>query len=214
MNGPWIRAATPTLRWQKWCSTGNGAPRYSLWDAAESHINEYMRKMLAACLYLVSCSSLALAQAQFSDPMSLLDHLTGSWLLKGKIAGKQTTHDVQAHWVLRHEYLEIHEVSREKDGHGEPAYEAIVLVSWEPKTHQYSCLWLDSTAGGALSSQVTCRATPSGASIPFVFVISPSDSIHTTFSYRKASDTWQWLIDNVTNGKSERFAALELSKTK
>lgn len=170
--------------------------------------------MLAVCLYLVFCNSLVPAQEQSLDPMNLLDHLTGSWLLKGKIAGKQTTHDVQARWVLRHEYLEIHEVSREKDSHGEPAYEAIVLVSWEPKVHQYSCLWLDSTAGGALSSQVTCRATPSGASIPFVFMISPSDSIHTTFSYREPSDTWKWIIDNVTNGKSERFADVELSKAR
>ena len=146
--------------------------------------------------------------------MSLLDHLAGSWQLKGRIAGKQTTHDVQARWVLRHEYLELHEVSREKDGHGEPAYEAIILVSWDPKIHQYACLWLDSTAGGALTSQVTCRATPFGDSIPFVFTISPSDSIHTTFIYKEASNTWQWLIDNVTDGKSHRFADVELSKAK
>jgi hypothetical protein len=173
-----------------------------------------MRTILAVCLSLASYSSLALAQNQARDPSSLLDHLAGSWLLKGRIAGKQTTHDVQAHWVLRHEYLELHEVSREKAGHGEPAYEAIILVSWDPKVNQYTCLWLDSTAGGALTSQVTCRATPSGDSIPFVFTISPSESIHTTFIYREATDTWQWLIDNVANARSDRFADVELSRVK
>jgi hypothetical protein len=173
-----------------------------------------MRKILAVCLCLLSCSSIALPQKQSRDPTSLLDHLAGSWLLKGRIAGKQTTHDVQARWILRHEYLELHEVSREKDGQGEPAYEAIILISWDPKVNQYACLWLDSTAGGALTSQVTCRATPSGDSIPFLFTISPSDSIHTVFIYHEASDTWRWLIDNVTNGKSKRFADVELSKVK
>src|SRR5882757_418944 len=173
-----------------------------------------MWKILTVCLCLLSGSSLALPQKQSRDPTSLLDQLAGSWLLKGKIAGKQTTHDVQARWVLRHEYLELHEVSREKDGQGEPAYEAIILISWDPKVNQYACLWLDSTAGGALTSGVACRAIPSGDSIPFLFTISPSDSIHTTFIYRKASDTWQWLIDNVTSGKSERFADVELTKVK
>lgn len=166
------------------------------------------------CLCLASCSPVALGQAQSRDPSSLLNHLAGSWLLKGTIAGKRTTQDVQARWILHHEYLELHEVSREKDGQGEPAYEATILVSWDPKVNQYACLWLDSTAGGALTSQVTCRAKPSGDSIPFVFTISPSDSIHTTFSYRETSDTWQWLIDNVTGGKSDRFADVELSRVK
>ena len=173
-----------------------------------------MRTILAVCLCLASYGSLALAQNQSRDPTSLLDHLAGNWLLKGRIAGKQTTHDVQAHWVLRHEYLELHEVSREKDSHGEPAYEAIILLSWDPKANQYACLWLDSTAGGALTSQVTCRATPSGDSIPFVFTISPSESIHTAFIYHEASDTWQWLIDNVANARSSRFADVELSRVK
>lgn len=168
--------------------------------------------MIAVCLHLFVCSSFALARGQSPDPMSLLDHLAGNWLLKGRVAGKQTTHEVQARWILRHEYLELHEVSRERDDHGEPAYEANILVSWDAKTHQYACLWLDSTAGGALTSQVTCRATPSGDSIPFVFTISPTDSIHTTFIYKPASDEWQWLIDNVTNGKSDRFADVQLSK--
>jgi hypothetical protein len=173
-----------------------------------------MRKILVVYLCLILSSSSALAQTQPRDPSSLLNHLAGNWLLKGQIAGKQTTHDVEAHWVLRHEYLELHEVSREKNAQGEPAYEAMILVSWDPKVNQYACLWLDSTAGGALTSGVACRAIPSGDSIPFVFTISPSESIRTTFSYHESSDTWQWLIDNVSSGKPERFANVELSRLK
>jgi hypothetical protein len=146
--------------------------------------------------------------------MQLLDHLAGKWVLTGTIAGKQTTHDVEAAWMLRREYLKIHEVSREKDAKGEPAYEAIVLVSWDPKANQYACLWMDSTAGGALTSPVTCRAVPAPDSIPFLFRLSTSESLHTTFRYSKAVDKWQWTIDDEKDGRTERFADVELARKK
>jgi hypothetical protein len=173
-----------------------------------------MKIALAVTVCLFAHALLNPAQTQSRDPMQLLDHLTGTWVLKGTIAGKQTTHDVQARWLLRREYLELHEISREKDAHGEPVYEAVILVSWDPKANQYACLWLDSTAGGALASPITCRATPAGDSIPFLFTISPSESIHTTFTYRSPTDTWRWLIDSEAKGKTDRFADLELSRVK
>jgi hypothetical protein len=173
-----------------------------------------MLRTLFLSLCAMACALSAPAQSQSPEPLQLLDRLAGEWVLTGTIAGKQITHDVQARWVLRHEYLELHEVSREKEKNGDPSYEAIVLFSWDSKANQYSCLWMDSTAGGALTSQVTCRATPSGYSIPFVFTISSSESIHTTFSYRSGTDTWQWLIDNEANGKTDRFANVELSRKK
>ncbi len=173
-----------------------------------------MRHVSFVSLLLFACSLTSPAQSPSPDPLKLLDHLAGNWVLEGTIAGKPTTHDVQARWVLRREYLELHEVSRDKDAHGDPAYEAIVLISWDPKANQYACLWLDSTEGGALTSQVVCRAAPSGHSIPFVFTLSPTDSIHTTFTYGDATDTWQWLIDNEANGKTDRFANVQLTRKK
>lgn len=173
-----------------------------------------MRQTWFAVLLLVGCTSSLPAQNQPSDPLQLLDHLAGSWVLTGTIAGKHTTHDVQARWILHHEYLEIHEISREKATSGEPAYEAIVLVSWDSKANEYACLWLDSTVGGALTSKVKCRATPSNDAIPFVFAMSSTESLHTTFRYRRAADSWRWIIEDEANGKTSRFADVELSKTK
>ena len=140
--------------------------------------------------------------------------MAGEWVLTGTIAGKPTTHDVSARWVLKREYLQIHEVSREKDAQGGPAYEAIVLVSWDARAGQYACLWMDSTAGGALTSPVTCRATPADDAIPFLFTLSPAESIHTTFRYRRAVDAWQWTIDDEANGKTQRFADVVLKRKK
>ena len=173
-----------------------------------------MQRSWVVILCVLAGTLSCLGQSPSADPLKLLDHLTGSWVLRGTISGKQTTHDVQARWVLRREYMQVHEVSRETDANGEPAYEAIVLVSWEPKAREFACLWMDSTAGGALSSHVTCRATPSADSIPFIFSLSPSESIHTTFTYFPATDTWQWLIDDEANGKRERFADVKLSRRK
>lgn len=159
---------------------------------------------------MVACALSAGAQSAAPEPMQLLDRLTGKWVLTGTIGGKQTTHDVEARWVLRREYIEIHEVSRK----GMPEYEAIILVSWDAKAGQYACLWMDSTAGGALTSPVTCRAVPAEDAIPLVFTLSATESIHTTFAYRKATDAWRWTIDDEANGKTERFADLVMARKK
>ena len=116
--------------------------------------------------------------------------------------------------MLKREYLRLHEISREKDARGDPAYEAIVFVSWDPKTQEYICLWLDSTAGGGLSAQGLAHGKKSGDSIPFLFTISPSDSIHNTFVYDRGADSWKWLIDNDANGKTERFADVKLARAR
>ncbi len=165
-------------------------------------------------LFLLLTGSCFAQTPSANAPLQLLDHFAGQWVLQGTIAGKQTTHDVQVEWVLKREYLRIHEVSREKDAKGDPAYEAIVFVSWDPKAQEYTCLWLDSTAGGGLSAQGLAHGKKSGDSIPFLFTISPSDSIRNTFVYDRASDTWKWLIDNDSNGKTDRFADAKLSRAR
>lgn len=139
-----------------------------------------LSKLQATCYFglLFWLSGASLAQDRLTNArLELLDRLAGHWVLQGTIAGKQTTHDVQVDWVLKREYLRLHEVSREKDAKGDPAYEAIVFISWDPKTQLYICLWLDSTAGGGLSAEGLARGKKSGDSISFLFTTSPSDSI-------------------------------------
>lgn len=77
-------------------------------------------------------------QQTFQD--SLLDRMVGEWTLKGMIAGRETTHDVIASWILNHEYLQFHEISHEKDSKGSAAYEALVFIGWDSQLNQYSCL--------------------------------------------------------------------------
>ena len=167
--------------------------------------------VLALCSMLVGCS-VAAEPGMPSSAMELLNQLRGTWVLRGTIAGKPTTHDIQAAWVLNHEYLQLHETSRERNAGGGPAYEAIIYIGWDSKARQYTCLWLDSTSGEGLSTEVIGRANQAEDAIPFVFRLSPADQIQTTFRYDKSTDSWQWLIDNVVNGNSKLFADVKLSR--
>ena len=163
------------------------------------------------CSVLFCCFASAGADRP-QTPVELLNRLAGAWVLRGTIGGKQTTHDVRAEWVLNHEYLQLHEVSREKNASGTPAYDAIIYIEWDAKAREYRCLWLDSTSGGGLSAQGIAHASQAGDSIPFLFTLSPSDQIRTTFRYDSAADSWQWLIDNVDRGNIRQFANVKLSR--
>jgi hypothetical protein len=145
----------------------------------------------------------------FNDP--LLDNLTGQWVLRGTIHGQETTHDIDAAWVLGHNYLRISEISREKDAKGQAEYEAIVLIGWDQPSKQYTCMWLDSTGGGGLVADSFGHAKRNGDELPFIFKDSDgSVGIINTFSYDKGSDAWAWAIDNVQGGKATPFARVKL----
>lgn len=170
-------------------------------------------KILPGISLLVSLISLSASaqQSTFQDP--LLDHFTGKWVLRGSIAGKETTHDIIAEWVLGHQYVQFHEVSREKDSSsGQPMYEAIVFIGWDQPLHQYACYWLDATSGNGLSNPVIGHAKRNSDTVAFLFRFSDSSLFHTTFLYDRRSDTWQWLMDDEENGKMQPFARVKLTR--
>jgi hypothetical protein len=169
------------------------------------------RLAVLVLLFMTSLSAVAQSPAQ-KDP--LLDRLSGSWVLQGTIAGQQTTHDIESEWVLNHEYLRFHEISREKNAQGQPAYEAIVFLEWDASSNEYKCLWLDSTGGGGLAAPIA-RGKRDNDEITFLFREKESDEergIHTTFAYNKGADTWNWLIDNEDGGKLTSFAKVKLTR--
>ena len=166
---------------------------------------------------------LALAQPRRAEPMQsaaarvdpqreLLEKLTGHWVMRGVIAKQQTTHDIDARWVLDKEYLQIHEVSREKDASGKPQYEAIIHVVWDPKAGEYACLWLDTTAIATFPPEGVGHAKPEHDKIAFVFK-DADGGIHTTFTYDRAQGTWSWTIDNDVKGTITPFARLKLTRS-
>lgn len=170
-------------------------------------------KMFLGILLLVSSVpwSASAQQATFQD--SMLDHFIGKWVLQGTIDGKETTHDIVAEWVLGHQYLQFHEVSREKKNQsGEAMYEAIVFIGWDQLSGQYGCYWLDATSGNGLSNPVIGYAKRQRDKIAFLFKFSDRSLFHTTFLYDIRSDTWQWSMDDEESGKVQPFSRVKLTR--
>ena len=89
-----------------------------------------MKKITRLSILLLLASARLPAQALPAD--SLFDRLIGHWVLRGTIARHSTTHDVTFDWILGREYVQMHEVSRERAANGTPAYEAVVLFGRDP----------------------------------------------------------------------------------
>lgn len=169
-------------------------------------------KIFLRILLLPALVSLSVSAQQTTFQDSLLDHFVGKWILRGTIDGKETTHDVVAKWVLGHQYMQFHEVSREKKSSGEAMYEAIVFIGWDQLSNEYACLWLDVTGGSGLSNQIIGRAKRKDNEIAFLFKYSVNSLFHTTFLYDGYTDTWLWLMDDEENGKLQPFARVKLTR--
>ena len=170
-----------------------------------------MRLRFAAILVAVLAA--APVHAQSAAPRdSLLNHLIGRWVLRGPMAGTSVVHDVTFTWVLGTEYVEMHEISRERAAGGAPAYEAIVYLGCDPKTHEYAAMWLDNTAYGAFAPAGIGHAMAAADSIPFVFTSSATSRFHNTFVYDRASDSWAWNMDNDDDGVRRPFGRVTLTR--
>jgi hypothetical protein len=60
-------------------------------------------KIIMTIFSLVTLLSLSVSVQQTTFQDSLLEHMVGKWILQGTIAGKETTHDIVAEWVLGHQ---------------------------------------------------------------------------------------------------------------
>jgi hypothetical protein len=170
-----------------------------------------MRTLLVIAAF--TATTLSIAPAQTSNaPAALLERLHGTWVLAGTIEGKATTHDVVAASVLNGQYVQLHEVSRERDAKGRPEYEALVYLTWEPKRGEYSCLWLDSTGNSGISNGIRGRAKPSGDELRLLFQYPDGTTFHTTFAYDRKADTWRWTMDGEDKGRLVPFARMTMRR--
>jgi hypothetical protein len=169
-----------------------------------------MKTFMKFILFFVLVSFPAFSQ-QPTLRDTLLDCMAGKWVLRGKIAGKETVHDIKSDWVLNHQYVLIKETSREKNIADQPEYEANVYVGWDDSTKEYSCIWID--IWGGVTPQSIGRAKPDGNKIAFLFRNKDGKiDFHTTFIYNKNDDIWLWLMDNDDNGKPVPFARMKLTR--
>ncbi|HEX4440358.1 MAG TPA: DUF1579 family protein [Thermoanaerobaculia bacterium] len=180
----------------------------------DDRLARVVTRLLVACLVVLGLPPRSLAAAANPADHALLDQLAGSWVLRGTLAKKTTTHDVTGAWILDGLYLQLHERSREMDAKGKPQYEAVILLGIDEATGEYQVLWLDSTGGGGLTSSAFGRGKRAGDSIPFLFR-DPDGTISfsNVFAYDAAAREWTWQLDNVhKDGTHVPFGRVRLTR--
>ena len=90
------------------------------------------------------------AQAPAEWPDGLVNHLAGSWKLEGNVMGNNAHHDVQADWVLNHQFLRIQEKTAANAPASERPYDSIWYLGYDAIGEQY-VLHLMDTFGGRFS---------------------------------------------------------------
>ena len=152
-----------------------------------------------------------LTAQEFGLRDELLDRMIGEWVLRGTMAGGEVVHDVTFEWVVQHHYVRMHEVAREREADGRPAYEAMVIIGEDPHSDGYAAMWLDNTGTGGLTGDGLGHAMAIGDSIPFVFHFPDGSPWHTIFVYRRATDHWEWVMHG--EGKDDDlFAKVTLTR--
>jgi hypothetical protein len=163
---------------------------------------------LGMSLLLTVVPELTAQENSFQD--DLLEHKIGTWVMTGTIGGQEITHDLEIEWVLAHQYVRIHEISRELDSTGNLQYEAYVHIGWDPELKQYACLWLDIT--GTSGFRPIGHAVRNEDSLPFVFDMGDGNSFITTFFYDEEDDIWRWTMDARHGDETKPFARVQLRR--
>ncbi len=140
----------------------------------------------------------------------LVDHMVGTWKLRGQVMGRDAHHEVAAEWVLNHQFLRI----REKTEAGAPAsekrYEAIWLLGYDPISERYVLHLLD--VFGGRFSETLGYGVRDGNAIRFVFEY-PDGPFHTVFQWSPEKNTWQWqMTQKDKDGKWSNFGDFKLTR--
>ena len=81
---------------------------------------------------------------------SLLDNMTGTWNLAGKILGRNANHLLEVEWVLNHQFLRIHEKDENSSANVAVPYEAMIMIGYDNASDRYVAHWND-VCGGRFS---------------------------------------------------------------
>jgi hypothetical protein len=144
-------------------------------------------------------------------PNDLVDHMTGTWKLEGQVMGRDARHEVQAEWVLNHQFLRIHEKTDASAPGSEKWYEATWFLGYDPVSERYVLHLLD--VFGGRFSETLGYGERDGNAIRFVFEY-PDGPFHTTYRWSPEKDTWQWLMEQKDkDGQWTNFADLRLTRS-
>ena len=90
---------------------------------------------LLAASSLFAQNNSAAVDWQFHD--DLLDHLVGKWVATGIVHGNPATLNIEAEWVLEHQYLRIHEQGAENVPGMPFPFEGVLFVGYQQTGKRY-----------------------------------------------------------------------------
>ena len=170
-------------------------------------------RSLTVCFSIVLLIALAHAPLAAQTPEwhdGLVDHMTGVWKLQGPVMGHLGHHDVEADWVLNHQFLRIHEKTSASAPSDEHSYEATWFLGYDRVSERYVLHLFD--IFGARFSETLGYGTRDGDAIRFVFEY-PDGPFHTMFRWSPETGGWQWLMEQKNKeGKWTQFADLKLTR--
>jgi len=156
-------------------------------------------------------ANLACAQAPPMWHDDLVDRLAGNWTLSGQVLGREAHHNVEAEWVLNHQFVRIHEKTTPTAPASESRYEAIWFLGYDAVSGRYVLHLMD--VFGARYSETLGYGTRDGNSLRFLFEY-PDGPFYTTFRWIPDTGSWQWLLEQKNkDGKWTNFADLKLAPT-
>ncbi len=136
--------------------------------------------------------------------------MAGVWKMEGQVMGRQAHHDIQAEWVLNHQFLRIHETTAADAPPAEHRYEATWFLGYDPVSERY-VLHLMDVFGGRYSETIG-YGVRDGNAIRFVFEY-PDGPFHTTYRWIAEKDSWEWeMKQKDKDGKWGSFADLKLTR--
>jgi len=140
----------------------------------------------------------------------LVEHMTGAWKMDGQVMARDAHHDVEAEWVLNHQFLCIHEKTSADAPAAEHRYEATWFLGYDPVSERYVLHLLD--VFGTRFSETLGYGARDGNALRFVFEY-PDGPFHTTFRWSPEKDSWEWLMEQKDkDGKWTSFADLKLTR--
>jgi hypothetical protein len=164
-------------------------------------------RLLSLIVILASVPSMAQSPAEWQD--TLAGHITGTWKVDGNVLGREAHHEINAEWMLNHQFLRIHEKTAATAPASERRYEAIWFLGYDEVSERYVLHLID--IFGGRYSETLGYGTRNGNEIRFVFEY-PDGPFHTTFRWSQETATWQWLLEQKDKaGKWTTFADLKLT---
>jgi len=166
-------------------------------------------RLLAAIVVALGVTPVSLAQVdkdgkdqRFYD--DLLDHFVGKWDVSATVYGQKFTLDRDAEWVLSHQYLRIHETSREVIPWLKVPFERILYIGYNHGSRRYIVYEL--TVHGAdvpHAPEGLYYAERSGNELKMVLTKGSEVVSNARFIWEPASGSWDFQDRQVIAGKEQ-----------